>query len=144
MGQRVDELLARLRKGAGKTAEILGSLSDAQWQQVLYAGPPAWTVRDMLAHFLSAEVALLRGAQDVAAGSCGAPEGFDYDAFNASEQARLANVAPAELLARLAAAREATFVWTAGLDEADLDRVGRHPALGEITLEAHLNAIYMK
>jgi hypothetical protein len=142
MGKRVDELVARLRKGASKTAESLGSLSDAQWQMALYAGPPVWTVRDVLAHFLSAEEMLLRLAQDVAADGPGAPEGFDYDAFNASEQARLANGAPGELLARLATAREATIAWVTGLDEAALDRVGHHPALGEITVEAQLNAIY--
>jgi len=142
MGKRAEELTARLRKGDRKTAEILGSLSDGQWKMVLYEGPPAWTVRDMLAHFLSAEEGLLRIAQDIAAGGPGAPEGFDYDAYNASEQERLAGIPPRQLLGDLAAARGATVQWVARLDEADLDRVGRHPALGEVTLETLINAIY--
>ena len=86
MDKRVDELAARLRKGASKTAEILGGLSDEQWEMVLYEGPPSWTVRDLLAHFLSAEEGLLRIAQDIAAGGPGATE--DFDEYNASEQAR--------------------------------------------------------
>jgi hypothetical protein len=80
----------------------------------------------------------------------GLQEGFDYDSFNASEQARLAGLPPDRLLADPAAAREATIVCVAGLEEADpptspghrLDRMGRHPTLREITLEAHTNAIY--
>lgn len=142
MSEHVDELVARLRKGGRKTAEILGGLSDGQWQMVLYSGSPAWTVRDLLAHFLSAEKALLRLAQDIAAGGPGAPVGFDYDVFNADEQARLAGIAPRQLLADLAAAREATIAWVAELEEADLDRTGHHPALGEITLEAFINGFY--
>jgi hypothetical protein len=142
MGKRIQALIARLRKGNRKTAESLGGLSDGQWKMVLYEGPPTWTVRDMLAHFLSAEQGLLRIAQDIAAGGPGAPESFDYDAYNASEQERLAGIPPNQLLADLAIARETTVQWVAGLDEAHLDRVGRHPALGQVTLETLINAIY--
>jgi len=142
MDKRVGELVARLRKGARKTAEILGRLDDNQWKMVLYEGPPAWTVRDLLAHFLSAEQGLLRVAQDIAAGGPGAPEGFDYDAFNAAEQDRLAGIPPNQLLTSLTDARQATIAWVTGLDESDLDRTGHHPALGDVTLEVLLNAIY--
>jgi hypothetical protein len=142
MTERIDELVARLRKGGHKTAEILGTLSDDQWEMVLYEGPPAWTVRDLLAHFLSAEEALLQLARDIAAGGPGAPVGFDYHAFNVDEQAHLAGIPPRQLLADLTAAREATVAWVAGLGEADLDRRGHHPALGEITLEAFINGFY--
>lgn len=150
MDKRVDELAARLRKGARKTAESLGDLNDDQWKMVLYEGPPSWTVLNLLAHFLSAEEGLLRVAQDIAAGGPGATEDFDYDEYNASEQARLAGLLPDKLLADLAAARRATIAWVAELDEADpstssghrLDRIGHHPALGEITLETIINAIY--
>jgi hypothetical protein len=142
MGKRMDDLVARLRKGAGKTTLILSSLSDDQWNIALYSEPHIWTVRNMLAHFLSSEIGLLRIAQDIAAGGPGAPEGFDYNAFNASEQDRLAGLPPDKLLASLASAREATLAWLAELGEADLDRMGCHPALGEITLETFVNVIY--
>ena len=142
MGNRVDDLVARLTKGAGKTAQILGGLSDGQWQTALYAEPLAWTVRDLAAHFLSAEVALLRVMQDIASGGPGAPENFNYDAFNSDEQMRLAGLPPRCVLADLAEARAATIAWISKLDESDLDRHGRHPALGDITLEFFINAIY--
>ena len=142
MNKRAIQLVARLRKGIRKTTETLGGLTEEQWNTVLYEGPPAWTVRDMLAHFLSAEDGLRRIAQDIAAGGPGAPQGFDIDAYNGAEQARLAGIPPHKLLADLAAAREATLAWVAGLDEADLDRTGHHPALGEITVEAFINAFY--
>lgn len=142
MGTRIDDLVARLNKGARKTAEIFNSLTDEQWRQVIYETPSPWTLRDLLAHFLSAEVGLLRIGQDIAAGGPGTPEGFDYDEFNAQEQVRLAGLPPATLLAQLEAARAATLAWLSGLDDADLDRMGRHPALGQVNLETFVNAIY--
>ena len=91
---RVEALIARLEKGKQKSHEILSGLTADQWRSVVYTDPCPWTVRDLLAHFVSAEEVLLRIAQDVASGGAGAPEGFDYDAFNAEEQKRLADRSP--------------------------------------------------
>jgi hypothetical protein len=99
-------------------------------------------VRDLIAHLLSAEDGLRRVGQDVASGGPGAPPGIQFDDLNAAEQARLAGVPAAQLMKDLAACREATIEWVATLSEADLDRLGHHPALGEITLEGHVQSIY--
>jgi len=139
---RIEALIARLEKGRQKTHEIMSRLTPEQWQMVVYTEPYPWTVRDLLAHFFSAEGALLRIAQNVAAGEPGIPEGFDFDAFNAQEHERLAGRPPQELLADLAAARQATLDWLRALPEDSLDCAGQHPVLGQISIEAMLTAIY--
>jgi hypothetical protein len=138
----VDSLVIRLRRGGNKTLETLRSLSGAQWQMVLYEEPYPWTVRDMAAHLLSAEKGLRRIAKSVAAGGPGAPRGFDYNAHNAEEQVRMADLSPKKLLAGLTDARQTTIDWVSELGEADLDRTGYHPALGEVTLETLINAFH--
>lgn len=140
--QEVEAIVARLEKGGAKTLEILGGLAPEQWARTVYEGPPRWDVRALLAHFLSAEENLLALCRAVGTGDKGAPVGFDYDAFNAKEQVRLQGRPPQELLAALGAARRATIAWARTLDDGRLDRVGRHPALGEVTLEAMLTAIH--
>jgi hypothetical protein len=142
MSDRTAKLLSRLRKGMAKSQEIFESLEPEEWDAVLYKEPYRWSVRDLLAHFVSAEAGLLRLAQDVAAGGPGAPEGFDYDAFNASEQKRLVTEPRDHLLTDLISARQVTLEWVEELEATALDRTGRHPALGEITVETFLNAIY--
>ncbi len=142
MSERKQELLVRLQKGLEKTRAVFNTFVPAQWEAVLYTDPYPWTARDLLAHFLSSEEGLLQLVQQIVAGGPGAPEGFDYNAFNASEQQRLAGIPPDRLLADLTAARQRTIAWVAGLDEADLDRVGAHPALGQVSVEVFLNAIY--
>ena len=142
MRMRVDALCARLRRGAGRLDRAFSGLTDGQWARVAYPGPPKWTVRDVLAHLLSAEDGLRRVGQEVAAGRPGAPGGLDYNRLNADDQCRLAGVPPGSLLRRLVDSRKTTISWVATLNDEQLDRVGRHPALGEITLETHINAIY--
>ena len=140
--ERVESLIAKLEKGGLKTREILGSLPADQWSRILYDGPPGWNVRDLLAHLVSAEPRLLQIAQDVAAGGPGAPPGFDLDAFNADEQRRLKDTSPEELLSALAKTRQVTLDWVHTLEDSQLDRRGRHPALGEVTVEVMITAIY--
>lgn len=139
---RVQALIDRLEKGKLKTNEIFGKLSPEQWEHVIYDETPAWTWRDLLAHFVSAEERLLHVAANVAAGGEGTPEDFDFDAFNVDELARLRDHSPARLLALLDNARQATLTWVATLDDARLDWMGRHPALGVVSLEAMVTAIY--
>jgi hypothetical protein len=139
---RVESLLSKLEKGRLKTRQTLTSLTPDQWARIIYAEPLAWNMRDLAAHFLSSEENLLELAQDVASGGQGAPAGFDYDAFNAEEQQRLQNKSPEELLGALDEARRATLEWVRTLEDARLDQLGRHPALGEVTLETMLTAIY--
>jgi hypothetical protein len=138
----VEALLVRLEKGGSKTQQALGAQAPEAWSAVVYREPHVWDVRDLLAHLLSAEQGLLRIAQDVAAGGSGAPESLDHDVFNAEEQQRLKGRSPQELLAALAAARSATLAWVGTLDDAQLERIGRHPGLGRVTLEAMLLSMH--
>jgi hypothetical protein len=139
---RVEALVARLEKGHQKTMEIFGSLDNAAWKWVIYNEPLSWNLHNLLAHFVSAEEKLLLLAKDVASGGKGAPPDFDFDAYNAEEQARLINITPPVLLLELTKARAATLDWLRALEDSQLDRIGRHPALGEVTLEMMVTAIY--
>ncbi len=112
-----------------------------QWEQSLYSDPP-WPVRSLLAHFVSAEDQLLALAQDVAGGGPGAPLGFDYDRFNASEQTRLEGLPVAELIQLLDVARRETIAWARTLDVERLEKIGQHPALGQVSVETMLLSMY--
>jgi len=140
-GPRAEVLAAKLEKGRQKTFEIFTALTSEQWQQPLYT-EPAWQVRHLLAHFVSAENQLLALARDVASGGPGAEPGLDIDSFNAGEQSRLEGQSPEILLVLLAQERRQTIEWVRTLDEGQLDRIGRHPVLGDVTLETMIMSIY--
>jgi len=140
--ERIENLVARLEKGNLKTREVFCALTPEQWTMTVYETPYPWDFRSLLAHFVSAEENLLALAKHVASGGKDLPADFDYDKFNAGEQIRLQGKTPEELLDSLSKAREATLAWVRTLDEGQLDLVGKHPALGEVTLETMITAIY--
>jgi len=139
---RVEALMFKLDRGGRKTLQALGALAPEGWGAVVYREPDVWDVRDLLAHLWSAEQGLLQVAQDVADGGAGAPESLDHNVFNAEEQQRLKGLAPTQLLGALEAARRATLAWVGTLDDAQLERIGRHPGLGQVTLEAILLSMH--
>ncbi|MEW6094171.1 MAG: DinB family protein [Chloroflexota bacterium] len=138
---RVVELIAKLEKGRQKTFEFFSALTPEQWEKTLYQ-EPAWQVRHLLAHFVSAERQLLALAENVADGGPGAAPDLDINRFNAEEQNRLEGQSPNILLDSLDQARRQTIEWIGTLDEGQLDKVGRHPALGEVSVETMIISIY--
>jgi hypothetical protein len=138
----MESLVARLEKGKLKTREVFEALTPEQWRMTVYEEPTRWDFRSLLAHFVSVEENLLALAKHVASEGEDLPADFDYDVFNAEEQIRLQERSPEELLDSLSKAREATLAWVRTLDEAKLDLVGRHPALGDVSLETMITAIY--
>ncbi len=141
MEQRTEALVARLEKGRSKTFEIFSSLTPEQWQVTVYP-EPVWLVRNLLVHFVSAEEQLLALARDVAGGGPGAPPDLDINRYNADEQERFKDFSPSALLDMLEKYRRQTIEWVKTLTPEQLDRVGRHPVLGDLNVEAMLLAIY--
>jgi uncharacterized damage-inducible protein DinB len=138
---RIENLLAKLVKGHQKTHEFFCNLSPEQWQLPVY-GEPDWNAQNLLAHFVSAEEHLLELSQNVAGNGPGAPEGFDLNRFNAHEQERLKSQSSQGLVEALEHARQKTIAWAQTLGNEQLDKRGRHPALGIVTVEDLLIAIY--
>ena len=138
---RTDTLAAKLEKGRQKTFEILNALTPEQWQKPLY-NDPTWQVRHLLAHFVSAERQLLALAQDVADGGLGAQPDLDINRYNADEQDRLEGLSPPILLDFLDQARRQTIEWIGTLSADQLDKIGRHPVLGDVNVETMIGAIY--
>ena len=138
---RLDSLLEKLEKGHQKTRQVFNKLTAEEWESALYGGPD-WSTHNLLAHFVSAEENLLGLAQNVAGGGPGAPEGLDINQFNAQEQRRNLGRSVWELIEALDLARQRTIEWVRTLTDEQLDKIGRHPALGEISVEAILTAIF--
>ncbi len=142
MGPRVEFLIRRLRAEGDALLTQLHALAVEAWATPVYAGATTWTIHSVLAHLVSAEHYLQLMIADIAAGGPGAPADVDVDAINAAEVATLTRLSPAELIERLAMARERTVVLVSTFDEDTLDRRGRHPVLGEITLDDFVKLIY--
>ena len=140
--KRMEKMIARLERGLHKTNEILDALDHDGWQEPVEGESDGWTVMDLVVHFIVSEEHLLMIAKDIAAGGEGAPEDIDIDAFNKDQIGHQPDRTPDELQVLLGDVRETTIAWVAVQDDETLDRVGRHPTLGDSSVETIIFSIY--
>lgn len=135
-------LAKRLRAEGEKMTAFFAALSDADWRETVYTEGETWTIRNVLAHFVTAEQGFLKLFPNIVAGGEGAAKDFDVDRYNARQQEKAQALTPQELLIQFQAVREKMATWVETLDEADLAKEGRHPFLGETTVEEMIKLVY--
>ena len=126
MGEKLDHIRKRLKAEGEKTVGFFEALSAEDWEKQIYSTGSEWRVRDVLAHFISAERAYQVYLQDVLQGGSGAPDSLDIDQFNEAEVSSMQGT-PTELMDTYKQVRQDTLHFSAPLDDADLTRTANHP-----------------
>ncbi len=139
----VNELADKLKSEGERFVSIFAGLGDEQWQREVYTEGTTWTVRNILAHFVTAERGLLKLFENIRQGGPGAADDFSIDRYNASMQARTQELTPQELLEQYKTTRAESIAWTLGLSEADLEKQGRHPFLGVTTIREMIKMLFL-
>ncbi len=135
-------LASRLRTEGEKSAEFFRQLASGDWQKTIYTDGETWTLHEVLAHFVTAEISLCRLVENIAGGGPGSAEDFDLDAYNSRKVASLKEAAPQDLIAQYLDNRQQTAAVVEGLSPTDLERTGRHPFLGIAPLAEIIKIIY--
>jgi hypothetical protein len=137
------KLAARLEKEGQKVLDYFNALADEQWHTEVYTEDQNWTIRHVLAHFVTSERGLLRLFKSIREGGLGASEDFSIDRYNARQQEKSKDFTPQELLEQFADVRTDTVKWVSRLSDEDLAREGRHPFLGQVQLVEMLKMLYL-
>jgi hypothetical protein len=130
-----------MKEEGEKVAAYFETLADADWDQQVYTTGSGWRVRELLAHFISAERTFERFIRDVMHGGKGAPRDFDIDAFNESEVPEL-EAPPPHLIEAYRATRLRTLELLNEIASSDLRLRGYHPWFGDSQLDDMLKLIY--
>jgi hypothetical protein len=142
MSETIAFLADRLRTEGDKTVSFFQSLSEYDWELSVYTEGSVWKVRDVLAHFVTAEQGFLKLFGDILAGGIGAREDFDIDRYNASQQKKTQELTPEDLLGQFVAVREEMISMVGSWSESDLQKQGRHPFLGITSLSEMVKMVY--
>jgi uncharacterized protein (TIGR03083 family) len=142
MPTRQEFIVKRLSDEGQKTAAFFRGLSPEDFARQVYTTGPNWRVRDILAHFVSAEQTFAFYGRQILAGGKGAPADFVIDEYNAIQVGALRDADPPSLLKQFEAARAETVAMMLGMADDDFDRVGRHPWFGMVPLENMGKLIY--
>jgi len=136
-------LAGRPKKEGKKVSTYFTGLTVEQWLAEVYTEGTTWTIRNILAHFVTSERGLLKLFERVRQGGLGASEDFSIDHYNARQQEKTKDVPVSELLKQFSEVRAETVEWTSKLSDDELTIEGRHPFLGQVTLLEMLKMIYL-
>jgi hypothetical protein len=142
MGDTAERLAGRLQVEGEKTVAFFQALTPEEWRVQIYETGTNWSVRQILAHFVSTEVGFGELIENIQSGGGGTPEDFDIDRYN---ERRVAKLQPEEidgLIAQFTAARSVNIRRVLAMQPADLERQGRHPFLGVVPLEEIVKLLY--
>jgi hypothetical protein len=137
------DLAEKLKSEGERFCSIFAALTPALWQANVYTEGAVWTVRNVLSHFVTSERGLVKLFEQIRQGGAGAADDFSIDRYNASQQEKTKELTPRELLEQYKSVRADSVNWVLGLQESDLEKIGRHPFLEQTTLREMIKMVYL-
>jgi hypothetical protein len=139
MSERKDRLRAHMESRHAETWPVLQSLSAADMSVTVYSDDDqTWTVKDLIGHLADGERGNLGQVQRLVAGGQTVPEDFDLDRWNRSAVRKSGRLQPEELLASVAEHYQLALEFLEGLDDDQLDLIGRHSSGEMLSAEGFL------
>lgn len=143
MSDKADKLAEKLTREGERSLAFFQALPPDAWNKQIYSEGAAWTTRDIFEHLSTAEHGMKRLCEQIIETGLGAPEDFDVDAHNKSRTGRFANLSLEELTKLYVDTRARTVAYARTLDDTQLQKRGRHPAMGDSSVEGILKMIYL-
>lgn len=137
------ELAGKLNSEGEKLSGFFAGLTDEQWKTEVYTEGSVWTIRNILAHLVTAERAFVKLFEQIRQTGKGVSEDFSIDRYNARQQEKTAELTARELLEQFKSVRIDMIQWVLGINDSDLERTGRHPFLGTTTLREMIKMVYI-
>ena len=139
----LNDLAGKLKSEGERFSALFAALTEEQWTSEVYTEGETWTIRNVLAHFVTSERGLLKLFERIRTTGEGSSEDFSIDRYNAAQQQRTKDLAPQELLEQYKAIRSDSIAWTLSLSEPELEKQGRHPFLGLTTIREMIKMLYI-
>jgi len=139
----LNELADKLQSEGEKFATLFAGLTDDEWQLEVYTEGETWTLRNVLSHFVTSERGLVKLFERIRQTGEGSPDDFSIDRYNSAQQRKTQDLTPQDLMEQYKAVRADSIAWALSLDEADLEKQGRHPFLGKTTIREMIKMLYI-
>jgi hypothetical protein len=142
MDPRKPNIIEQLAKNRREVVAFFKSLSPEDLAQQVYPESPGWSVKQILAHFITIEQSMHWIFKNILSGGPGSPKDFDIDRFNRSQPKKLDGHSLEELIIQFNEVRAETIAIVEKMSEKDLDRTGWHVFHGNDTLERFIRWAY--
>jgi len=135
MSARTDSILVYLQECQEKLLNVLNSLSQEQWEQQIQDEDQLWTVRQIVAHLVSAQKGMSTQIVNISQDKNLVPEDFDLNRWNQSQVKKSVERTPHELMTALQEDFERLKETVKHFTDAELDKRGRHGSLRIMSVE---------
>lgn len=135
MTNRRSDIIEKLEQSLEDSITFFQSLNPDQLAFKVYPDDESWTVKQVLAHFITIEQSMHWLFKNILAGGSGSPENFDIEKFNRTQPNKWFGLTTDELIDQFRLVRQDTIAIVSGMDEKDLDREGLHAFHGHGKLE---------
>lgn len=139
----VSALAEKLKAEGEKWITLFSGFTDDQWEQEVYTEGTTWTIRNVLAHFVTSERGLLKLFEQIRQGGAGAADDFSIDRYNAAMQEKTKELSPSELIEQYKQVRDHSIAWVSALKPEELEIMGRHPFLQMTTIREMIKMLYI-
>jgi uncharacterized damage-inducible protein DinB len=133
MSERKQALWRDLSAARDHLNLVLDTVGD-RWETPVYSEGAAWNVRQLVVHLMVADQGNNNQVMGIAEGREVIPADFDLERYNRRSVEKRAEVTVEAARAALAESRAALGAWLELLDEAKLDREGRHGTMQMLTV----------
>jgi hypothetical protein len=140
MSERTEKIKANLADARQHLNAILDKVGD-RWDTQVYSDGAAWTVRQLAIHLMVTDKGHNNTIKGIANGEEIIPADFDLERFNRRSVEKRAETSVDEVRASLLATAAERNTWLDTIDDATLDKNGRHGSMRILSIEEILRVI---
>ena len=134
MSERIEKIKANLADARQHLNAILDKVAD-RWDTQVYSDGAAWTVHQLVIHLMVTDKGHNNTVKGIANGEETIPADFDLERFNRRSVEKRAETTVDEARASLAVTASERNAWLDSIDDATLDKKGRHGSMRVLSIE---------
>src|SRR5262249_55083703 len=140
MSDRIQKIKADLANGRARLNHVFDHVGD-RWDAQVYSEGAAWNVRQLATHLMITDKGHNNTIMGIAKGEEIIPADFDLERYNKRSVEKRGEVSIDEIRAALAATAAERDAWLDTLDDATLDKKGRHGSMKILSIEEILEVV---
>jgi hypothetical protein len=140
MSERIQTLKRDLAAARARLNQVLDQVGD-RWDTQVYAEGAAWTVRQLAIHLMVSDKGHNNMMMGIAKGENTIPEDFDLERFNRRSVEKRAATTIADVRKGLNTTEAERNAWLDTIDDAALDKQGRHGTMRILSIEQILQVV---
>ena len=140
MLDRITKIKEDLAGARNYLNSVLDQVGD-RWDTQVYSEGAAWSVKQLALHLMITDKGHNNMVKGIASGEETIPADFDLERFNRRSVEKRAETSIEEVRSGLASTAAERDAWLDTIDDATLDKQGRHGSMNILSIEKIMNVI---